>query len=89
MELQIKSDDEISLPAAIAASPLTLAEIGAIACIACIEATQGADEEGLSKRLQSPEMMEALKSLKERGVFSIGMDGNTVSMKLNLEAVGL
>lgn len=84
MELTIKNDDEITLPSWIGGSKLTLAEIGAVATLACLEID--GDSEHLAARMGSPEMAEAVKGLKEKGVFKVSVGGNEVGMTLDLDA---
>lgn len=88
LELNIKHDDEIVLPARIAQSKLTLAQIGAIACMACLE-NAGGDLESMADRLNSAEMQATMKELAELKVFTVGREGNTVTMRLDLGPVGL
>ena len=88
LELTVKNENEITLPRTLAASPLTLSEIGAIVVMACLDTLQE-NEDGLAARLRSEEMQTALKSLKERGVFAIAVEGKTVTIKLKLDAIGL
>lgn len=52
LKLTVKNKNEITLPGGLAASPLTLAEIGAITCMACLETPQE-NEDGIAARLQS------------------------------------
>lgn len=88
LELTLKDDSEITLPAGLAASPLTLEEIGALACIACFQ-TVDDPTEAINARLPTPQMKRALTSLKARGVFKISMEGKTISMSFDLEPIGL
>ncbi len=87
LELQIKDDNEICLPDWIAASKLTLAEIGAVACLACMETGSGGYKELLTERLGSCEMKEAFEGLELKGVMSAKLVGNSLTMRLDLDAV--
>ena len=87
LELTVKDDDEITLPKSIATSALTLAEIGAVVCMASIQ-MQDPDDEGIAVRLKSPEMLTALKSLRNRKVLEVVTEGKCVFIKLNLGEVG-
>ena len=83
MELQIASDDEITLPDWIGATSLTLAEIGAVACPACMK--NGNKESGA--RMQTEEMAAALGTLKEKNVLQVSLEGKRLSMEIDLDAV--
>lgn len=85
--LQIKNEDEISLPSWIAATSLTLSEIGAIACLACAQ-TEGAHPELTSDRLSHPDMSDAIIALKEKGVFKVEATGpNKIKLIFNLNVI--
>lgn len=88
IELAVKSEDEITLPAGLATSQLTLSEIGAVAVLACLEC-QCDNYEALKQRLASPEMLAAIKRLKELGVLAAVVEGRTVTLQVKLDAIGL
>jgi hypothetical protein len=75
----------ITLPDWIGGASLTLAEIGAIACFACLRNESEVPE--VSERIGTPEMMEALQSLKDKGVIKISTTGNRVSVQIDLTPV--
>ena len=85
MNLKIDDDNEISLPDWIGGTTLTLAEIGAVACLGCLQA--GSEVPEVSERIETPEMTEAMQSLKAKGVIKIAINGNRVSMEIDLNAV--
>ena len=85
MELQLKNDDEITLPAGLATSGLTLAEIGAITCLSCLQA--GAADE--AEIFETPEMQEAIKKLMEREVFKPSFSDGKITILVDLEKVRL
>lgn len=91
IELNIKNDHEITLPGGIVTAPLNLTEIGAITCMLGIahDPPMPLDAEAVANRLKSPEMVAALKSLKERRLLEIVCVANTVTIRIDLEAVGL
>lgn len=84
LELTLKNDDEITLPASIAGSSLTLAEIGAVAVLACLQ-----NGEEIPARINSDEMQDAMFSLKDKGVFRPSFADGKVIITVDLEAVGL
>lgn len=87
LTLQIKDEDEICLPDWIGSSSLSLTEIGAVACLACLETQGGGHMELLSKRLTSLEFKAVLTSLQKKGVLKSSLNGNHLSMELDLDVV--
>lgn len=87
IEFTVKPENEISMPAGLVGSPLTLAEIGAIFCLACLDSPK--EQSGVSTRMDSTEMADALKSLKEEGILTATLEGNTATLHLNLGVIGL
>ena len=85
LKLKIDEQDEISLPDWIGGTSLTLAEIGAIACFGCLQ--NGSEVPEVSERIGTPEMTEAIKSLKDKGVIKMEINGNRVSMEIDLDVV--
>lgn len=88
LTLSVQNDDEITLPAGIAVSSLSLAEIGAVVVMACLQHEQP-DQDGLAARMNSEEMMTASQSLKNKDILKIGMSEGKLSINIDLEAVGL
>ena len=85
LTLKIEDQDEICLPDWIGGTSLTLAEIGVITCFACLQ--NGSEVLEVSERIDTPEMAEAIKSLKDKGVIKTEIDGNRVSMEIDLDVV--
>lgn len=85
LNLKIDEQDEISLPDWIGGTSLTLSEIGAIACFGCLQ--NGSEVPEVSERIGTPEMTEAIKSLKDKGVIKMEINGNRVSMEIDLDVV--
>ena len=83
MELQLAPDEEITLPDWIGATSLSLAEIGAVACLACMK--NGNKES--AARMQTEEMAAALGTLKEKNVLQVSLEGKRLSMEIDLDAV--
>lgn len=87
LKLRLEPEDEIHLPDWIAATSLTLEEIGAVAVMACFETQAGGYDELLAARLKTPEMTSALKQLESKGVFHMGISRGNVHMHLDLDVV--
>ncbi|MFZ4776797.1 MAG: hypothetical protein ACOYM3_15610 [Terrimicrobiaceae bacterium] len=83
VELIIEDPDGITLPAWIIESNLTLAEIGAVFCMACIKSNPGG--EALKKRMGSKAMASALMALQKKGVLAVRQEGERVSCRLDLD----
>lgn len=89
LELKIaEGDDEITLPAGLAGSPLSLEEIGALTCIACFNELDDPSEV-FNARFPTPEMVRALKSLQARGVFKPSVRNGKVCLSFDLKPIGL
>jgi hypothetical protein len=82
--LKLEDQNEIELPDWIGGTTLTLAEIGAVACLACLQA--GSEVPEVMERIGTPEMAEAMQSLKAKGILSVTMNGDRVAMSLDLDA---
>ena len=78
--------NEITLPDWIGECSMTLAEIGAVACIASFKSN---NSEGLHARLESKEMQDCIVSLRNRGVFDIKINEENKSLIIhcNLDPV--
>ena len=85
MELQLTNDDEITLPAWIGTTDLTLAEIGAIASLSCLSAY--GDDAKLAERINSAAMKEAMQGLKDKGVIRLEIEDGSVGIKLDLDVI--
>lgn len=83
MEMKLAYNAEITLPDWIGATSLTLAEIGAVACLACM--INGNQES--ADRMQTEEMAAALRTLKDKNVLRVSAEGGHLSMEINLDAV--
>lgn len=79
--LDIHDDSEIKLPAEIANSTLSLAQIGAIVCLAALTS----DVDVSPERMGSPEMKAALDELRAAGVVEAKVAGGGVKIAINLE----
>lgn len=82
--LKLEDQNEIELPDWIGGTTLTLAEIGAVACLACLRA--GSQVPEVMERIGTPEMAEAMQSLKAKGVIDVVMHGDRVAMSIDLDA---
>lgn len=80
--LRIDDKTDVVLPSFVATSTLPLAEIGALFCFAATVA-EGVDL--THPRFQTPEMIEAAQRLRERGIFSAGVEGSTVKLAFDLD----
>lgn len=93
ISLRLDNDNEITLPSRLVASSLTLAEIGAVACYACVIASlDNGDlerhQDTIKERMGSPEMLAAIESLKAKGVIKPPvLSGNSLSLELDLDVV--
>lgn len=85
ISLKIEDQDEITLPDWIGGTSLTLAEIGAIACFACLQ--NGSEVPEVSERIGTEEMARAMGSLKEKGVMKAQLVGSRLSVEIDLDAV--
>lgn len=82
-----KSDLDLTLPVSIATSSLTLAELGAIFCLASMPQHLASKDGGsnLAKRLNDPEFAPVAKKLMEKGLVEMSGKGRCLTIKLNLE----
>lgn len=85
--LQIKSEDEICLPDWIAASSLSLSEIGAVACLACMPTWAGGYQKEMLERIGSKEMDAAMCSLRDKGVFTGNISGKEIKLNVDLDVI--
>lgn len=82
LTLRIDNGDETVLPTAVLDGPLSLAEIGALVLLTAL----AEDDIALDHpRIVSLEAVEAIKSLRERGVFEVAVDGTNVSMRVVMD----
>lgn len=82
LTLRIDNGDETVLPTAVLDGPLSLAEIGALVLLTALaEGGIGLDH----PRILGGEAMDGIKSLKERGVFEIAVDGTNVNMRVVMD----
>ena len=88
LELTVASDEEITLPAKIALTDLTLAEIGAITCLICFQSPVANNEHKVAERAESHEFKEAFKKLREGGVIKLKRTGERdVTLEVDLNAI--
>ena len=85
LRLKIEDQNEIELPDWIGGTSLTLAEIGAVACLGCLRS--GSEVPEVMERIGTPEMAEAMGSLKAKGVLQAFFDGARISVEIDLDAV--
>ena len=85
LNLKIDEQSAITLPDWIGGTSLTLAEIGAVACFACLQ--NGSEVPEVSERIGTPEMKEALESLRDKGVIKMQINGNRISIEIDLDVV--
>lgn len=83
--LKLEDQNEIDLPDWIGGTSLTLAEIGAVACLGCLQS--GSEVPEVRERIGTLEMAEAILSLKAKGVLTATINGNRVAMEIDLDAV--
>ena len=85
MHLSFKTPGTIELPDWLAASSLTLEELGAIVCAASLQSASDIPE--MQERLNSPELVKVIKTLCEKKVCAATMEGNKVSISFELNVV--
>lgn len=70
-----------------ATSSLTLAELGAVFCLASMPQHLASKDGGakLAKRLNDPEFVPVAKKLMEKGLVELSGKGSCITIKLNLE----
>lgn len=76
--------DEITLPAWVGRTSLSLSEIGAVCVLACMQ------KEGIHpmlERLESREMITASMALQEKGILKVSISGPKVEMLVCLDSV--
>ncbi len=88
MELRPVDPLEIILPHGIVTTPLTLDQIGLIACMLCINKTKEAND-ALIKRLEDPATMAVVKQLKDMGVLSANSANNSITFNFDMTKLGL
>lgn len=85
MHISFKTPGTIELPDWLAASSLTLEEIGAIVCAASLGSASDIPE--MKERMNSPELVNAVMMLCEKKVCAATMEGNNVSISFKLNVV--
>lgn len=88
LHLHLNDPNLIALPISLVGSDFTLAEIGALFCLMAIPSLNFEDP-NIEERFASSEMRYAGNLLQQRGIFSSQTDGDQVTIKINLEAIGL
>lgn len=86
ISLTFFADDEVPLPAKIIESTLTLAQIGALACMQCLQKYAG-NMDAVEPRLKSEEMAAAMRELVALRVFKVGKSGDAIQMEVDLSPV--
>lgn len=82
LTLRIQRDNEVVLPAAVLDGELSLPELGALVILAAVaEGYAGFDH----PRMQDNEVQAAIKKLKDRGVFNVTVEGNSVHIGVELD----
>ena len=75
---------EITLPRRLAWGPLTLSEIGAVVFLASASMTDNTEEStAASQRLHSPDLIQAIQSLKDKGVIRFDPVRNSLDVHLD------
>ena len=87
LELRLKDEGEIVLPDWIAVCNLTLAEIGAVVCMATVPTRAGGYEDLLAIRMSSDETHAALTTLQQKGVLVAQKSEGKVSLNIELDVV--
>lgn len=85
LNLRIDTEDEINLPNWLGETSLTLEEIGVVACLACMQTGNVSDEMG--ERMSAEDTIRVMGSLKVKGVMKSAMNGNTLSLQIDLNGV--
>ena len=76
-----KSEDDVTLPSSLATSKLTLAELGALFCLASLPNHLAADNgEQLAKRMSTPEFVVVSQKLVELGLIELTGQGKRVTI---------
>lgn len=83
--LTITDDDSLVIPNWLTETNLTLAEIGAFIVFVSLDSRP--NQEAWDKRIESPEMAEAMKTLNEKGVLKVSVSNNTLSFAVDLDPV--
>ncbi len=82
MKLQIHTDNEIALPDWLGSSSLTLSEIGAVVCLACVQCGNMKAFE----RMGNNEGKALIESLKAKGILSASLEAGVLKIDLDLDA---
>lgn len=85
LNLRLRQPDSIELPNWLAATTLTLEELGAVVVAACLR--DGADMPEMQPRLADPQLMRVVQGLVEKGVCKAIANGNTISIDFDLDSV--
>jgi hypothetical protein len=85
MNLKIDNQDEINLPNWIAQTSLTLAEIGAVVFVACMQNSPATQE--VFEKMGDPGMVEAMGSLKKKGVLLVSLQEKKLTLSLDIDVL--
>ncbi len=85
VELSIHDENDITLPAELAASPLSFSEIGALFTV--LASQKLSDSPNIQSKLSSPEFAAAGKSLVERGVVTHRLEGTQLTVSIDLNSI--
>ncbi len=82
LTFRVPHDSEVVLPSAVIDGDLSLSELGALIILAAVaEGYAGFDH----PRLQTDETLAAVKALKDRGIFSVTVEGNAVNIGVDID----
>lgn len=83
LKFNLHDDGEVTLPGKIANSTLTLAEIGALVCLAALQT----GEVEINPARFDDELSAAIKSMQAKGVIKASVEGRTVKIEIDLDVV--
>lgn len=90
LTLKPADDEMVELPGVVA-SALSVSEIGVLFALAAMPVVNKNEERyanrGYADVFNSPEAVEAIKSLKAKGIVTIGTEGGAVQIGLHLESL--
>jgi hypothetical protein len=87
VQFTIEDPDMALLPRTLASSSLTLEEIGALFCLLSIGGASDEYLDSIDDRMKSAETVSVLKSLKDRGVWDVKSDGNTMTFEIKTQNI--
>lgn len=90
MKLEVQTElgkEEVTLPAFLAHSNLTPAEIGMIFLLASLSCDQ--DPQVTFQKLGAPECLKMLDALKKKGIVSVAYKEGSIAIDMNLDAIDI